>query len=282
MRRSSRVEEQVASFLAYGETIRLDPRRMVLAMEGERIISMALWVPSPGRTAVLFLPPLKDHPAILPATQVAIEGAIADAAAAGAVLVQVMIDPPDTVTAAACQHLNMIRLAVLHYMERRPPPNAPATQLPPEVRLESYSPATHALFRQAILGSYEDTLDCPALSSMREIEDVMTGHRAVGAFDPNLWSVVMEGEKPIGCLLLADVPARRALDVVYLGLTPQARGRGIARGLMQRVLAIGCRRGFDLMSLAVDGQNAPALKLYRRFGYGQVAQRVAWVKSIGG
>ena len=90
----------------------------------------------------------------------------------------------------------------------------------------------------------------------------------------------MDGIEPVGCLLLADIPLRRALEVAYLGLTPRGRGRGIGRALMQRTLAIGSRRAFDVMSLAVDGENVPAVKLYKRFGYSQVAQRVAFIKQV--
>ena len=206
--------------------------------------------------------------------------AIADAQAAGLALVQVMAEPADDLTAAACRNLDLFHLAQLNYLERHPPSKPPPMQLSQGLRLEAYSAATHEAFRRAILGSYEQTLDCPALSGPRDIDDVITGHRAVGAFDPNLWSVVMDGAEPVGCLLLADIPARSALEVVYLGLTPKGRGRGIGRALMQRTLAIASRRAFDLMTLAVDSLNTPALKLYKRFGYTQVGQRIAYVQKL--
>ena len=33
-------------------------------------------------------------------------------------------------------------------------------------------------------GSYQETLDCPAMSGMRAVEDVIEGHKSVGVFDP--------------------------------------------------------------------------------------------------
>ena len=54
------------------------------------------------------------------------------------------------------------------------------------MRLETYQPENHALFAAAIQESYRDTLDCPALSGLRDIEDVIAGHQSVGTFDPAL------------------------------------------------------------------------------------------------
>jgi ribosomal protein S18 acetylase RimI-like enzyme len=70
------------------------------------------------------------------------------------------------------------------------------------------------------------------------------------------------------------------LELVYLGLAPSVRGQGLGRLLMQRVLAIGARRHFDVATLAVDAANAPAMRLYRRCGYASVAQRVAMIRKL--
>ena len=110
----------------------------------------------------------------------------------------------------------------------------PAAEFPGDVVLEPYSAKTHGLFCEAIAGSYTDTLDCPSLSGMREMEDVLAGHKAVGPFDPQLWSVAVRGGKAAGCLLLSEIPARRGLELVYLGLAPFARGQGLGRALMLR------------------------------------------------
>ena len=171
-------------------------------------------------------------------------------------------------------------------MERRPPAQPPEFVLPAGLTLAPYEAGAHALFHQAIAGSYEATLDCPALSEMRDVEDVIEGHKAVGIFDPQLWGVLLQkgfgGDRgrPWGCLLLAEIPARRGLELVYLGLTPEARGRGLGRILMQRVLALASRRNCAVATLAVDAANTPAMRLYRRCGYASVAQRVAMVRKL--
>jgi mycothiol synthase len=279
------ISERLKGFLSYAQTIHLDARRQVLALRsgsaGEKLIAgMCLWVPAPGRTAMLFGPALSDFPEGAGATQQAVVGALNDAKAAGVGLVQVMMEPADAAGKTVFAAAGLTQLATLTYMERRPPVTAPDFVLPSEFSLAPYDKTTHGLYREAIERSYEGTLDCPALSGMRDLEDVIEGHKAVGPFDPSLWGVLLRGGKPMGCLLLAEIPARRALELVYLGLTPDARGQGLGRILMQRVLAVASRRAFDLATLAVDAGNAPALRLYRRCGYTSVAQRVALVRKL--
>ncbi len=279
------ITEKLNGFLAYAQTIRLDTKRQVVALRhggsGELLIAgMCLWVPSPGRTAMLFAPALSEFPQSAEPTQLAIAEALADVQAAGVVLVQAMMEPSDAAGKTVFTAAGLKQLATLTYMERKPPVSPPAFSLPTDLTLAAYEAGTHDLFKEAIARSYEGTLDCPALSDMRTVEDVIEGHKSVGLFDPQLWAVILRAGRPIGCLLLAEIPARNGLELVYLGLTPEARGQGLGRGLMQRVLAISSRRHFAVATLAVDAANVPAVRLYRRCGYASVAQRVALVKQL--
>lgn len=270
----------VDNFLTYARDARLDSLRQVQALsDAGQMAAMCLWVPAPGRTALLFAPTVRDA-ASAAATSSCVIAALADAREAGVQLVQVMLDPADTAGQAAFADAGLWNLATLQYMERRPPMLVPTVTLPPGIRLEAYSAGTHELFKHTIQESYVDTLDCPALSGLRDMEDVITGHKAVGPFDPQLWSLVLDYERPVGVLLLADIPARNALELAYLGIIPSARGKGLGRALMNRILSIAARRSFATASLAVDINNAPAAKLYRRCGYTRIAERVAMIKKL--
>ena len=52
--------------------------------------------------------------------------------------------------------------------------------------------AVHALFAETILQTYRDSLDCPGLNGVRQIEDIIAGHKASGEFDPALWFLLCE------------------------------------------------------------------------------------------
>lgn len=280
--------ERLERFLAYAQSAHLQTRRQVLAFQQDDagtdfIAGMCLWVPARGRSAMLFAPPLSEFPQSASATQAAITAALIDARREDIRIVQAILEPADAAGKTVFAAAGLARLATLAYMERRPPgspPIAAELELPPEFSLASYEPSTHALFRAAIEKSYEGTLDCPMLAGLRDIDDAIEGHKGVGLFEPALWHVLLLAGKPVGCLLLAEIPPRNALELVYLGLAPEARGRGLGRVLMKRVLAIAARRHFDLATLAVDAANVPAVRLYRRAGYTRVAQRVAMVKQL--
>ena len=273
---------QVQQFEAFAAGLGIKADHQVMAFDGKSVAATCLWVPSPGRSAMLFAPNLNQFPKAAAAVEACVRAALADAASADVALVQVMLEPEDELGAGTFARAGLHRLATLIYMERTPPPAAPSVQLPAGLRLQEYGPACHAALRKVVLGSYEQTLDCPALSGLRDIEDVLAGHKAVGRFDPALWTLVLEGDTPLGCLLLAEIPNRHALDLVYLGLLPAARGRGIGRALMQRMFATGRERGFEVLTLAVDEGNAPALRLYHRFGFTPVTRRVALIRKLDG
>jgi ribosomal protein S18 acetylase RimI-like enzyme len=286
--KSTDIDARVQGFLDYAQFANVDITKQIIVFHDdhpERIAGMCLWVPAPGRTAMIFAPSQSEFPECAPATGVAVAAALEDARTAGIVLIQAMLEPNDAAGKTLFASAGLVQLATLTYMERKPPMHPPTTELPTNFHLEPYSAKTHPMFLEAIAESYHETLDCPALTGMRSVEDVLAGHKAVGPFDPQLWSIVLQDQsagppKVAGCLLLSEIPARRGLELVYLGLVPFARGKGLGRILMQRVLSISARRHFDVATLAVDAANHPAVKLYRRCGYTSVAQRVAMVKRL--
>jgi GNAT superfamily N-acetyltransferase len=281
------IEMRVKGFLDYSRFAGVDITHQVIALHrspnpphADIIAGMALWVPAPGHTAMIFAPNQSEFPESAHPTGLAVAAAVEDARNDGIVLIQAMLEPADAAGKTVFAEAGLVQLATLTYMERKPPVHPPPAVVPPDVTLEPYSAKTHPLFREAIAESYHDTLDCPALSGMRDVDDVIAGHKAVGPFDPQLWSVLLLDGKVAGCLLLSEIPARHGLELVYLGIAPFARGRGLGRAMMQRVLAIASRRHFEVATLAVDAANTPAVKLYRRCGYISVAQRVAMVKRL--
>ena len=111
---------------------------------------------------------------------------------------------------------------------------------------------------------------------------MIAGHKAAGEFDPRLWHLLCaEGhDEPLGVLLLARSARSDALELVYLGVTPAARGQGLGELMMRQALAVAAASGCGLLSLAVDARNAPALKLYYRSGMSRVCTRVALLRDL--
>ena len=96
----------------------------------------------------------------------------------------------------------------------------------------------------------------------------MESHRATGRFDAARWQLGYIPGKPqaASVLLMAEVPGRDIWEVVYLGLTPEARGHGLGRAVLQHALALA-RTHVPRLELAVDCRNTPATRLYRSTGF---------------
>jgi RimJ/RimL family protein N-acetyltransferase len=233
---------------------------------------------SPGHTALLLTP--GKLPASVDIGPL-IESVCQHAISKGVHLVQALADPSDPATAKPFLEGHFRKIADLLYLQATPPRNAAPPQLPPGFTLQTYTPQTHDHFSQAIAESYRDSLDCPALNGMRTIADVIAGHRSSGEFDPATWFLLTEGTTPAAVLLLNRVPRSDMAELVYLGLSPMARGRGIGNLLVRHALAAVCNQmRLAKITLAVDSRNIPALKLYYRHGMQQIGTKTAMLRDL--
>jgi ribosomal protein S18 acetylase RimI-like enzyme len=271
-------DEAVLDFLAFALQRKIDVNQIWAAVINDRIVWALLPITSPGRTMLLFTP--NRVPAATP-----IDAARALARALCAHwqpqmhLAQLLLDPTDQTVRDLYVGCGFEVLAELIYLQKAVQESTPVS-LPEGFDLLTYESANHALFAQAILQSYEQSLDCPRLNGRRDIEDVITGHKATGTFDPTLWHLLRERGEPRGVLILSPAPHNDSVELVYLGLAPPARGRGLASRLMQMALNAVHARQRQELTLAVDSRNTPALSLYFRHGMRRIGSRMALIKEL--
>ena len=231
---------------------------------------------------------------------------------ARAILAQALLEPRETDGAQALVAAGFLRLGDLVYMRRPLPRAGPGRALeeaadpewPDGLRVASiasliqggHSPErVDAWLSQALERSYIDTQDCPELCGMRGMADVLESHRAVGVFDPSLWWIVFDRDQTAcACMLLSPCPEQDSVELVYLGIGPEARGKGLGskllafglRSLYDKVLSPDEHAGHPRVSgsggvtCAVDTRNTPAMKLYRRAGFERFGLRVPFVRSV--
>ncbi len=262
----------------------IDAARLIVAEQTDQILWAVLPVSNPGRTALLIAPGIRPENLIQRRAAVAtVQAALDIQRLAGAQLAQILVDPHDSdAIALYCDGCGLTRLAELFYLRmkvRRLPNPGPAESA---MRWHTYSPDRHELFKNALLASYENTLDCPGLGGRRDMDDVIIGHRATGDHDPELWFVVTHGDDPTpaGILLLAPMSKHDSMELIYLGLSPAFRGRRIGAALMRRAMLATQERSLARLCLAVDSLNIPALKLYYRHGMERVGSRVALIRPL--
>lgn len=71
-------------------------------------------------------------------------------------------------------------------------------------------------------------------------------------------------------------------EILTIAIAPAARGKGHSRPLLERHLDALARRGVARLHLEVDEGNAPALALYRRFGFTQSGRREGYYLKTDG
>jgi ribosomal protein S18 acetylase RimI-like enzyme len=116
--------------------------------------------------------------------------------------------------------------------------------------------------------TYTGSLDMPELEGARALDDILESHRAAGRFVAERWCLGHIPDKPeaAAVLLMAEVLGRNVWEVVYLGLTPAARGQGLGRVVIEHALELA-RDCVPWLELAVDLRNTPALRLYEDAGF---------------
>ncbi len=137
---------------------------------------------------------------------------------------------------------------------------------PVRLRFESYDLAPLQEFHAALAGTYEATLDCPEVNGVRSVEEVLAGHRAQGPHEPSRWWLARCGGAAAGVLLVVE-SSPGEWEVAYMGLVPEARGRGLGRELLLHALCEARAAGAFRVILSVDDRNAPARRLYQKVGF---------------
>jgi mycothiol synthase len=256
------------------------------------ISQAALVVPQVGRTAMIFLSgPGPRRPCGEPVQQRADRIAVVKAAiegtdrlvGAGIQLFQALPAPQETWGVEAFSGAGMTRLGDLAYLRR------PFTMrgdgefggwprgvsVRPITRLEE--DADRPALRRALARTYIETLDCPGLCELRSVDDVIESHKSAGSFDHAQWWLIEHEGEAEGCVLLSPSFETKSLELVYMGLGPALRGKGLARVALAFAIQRAQRLALDEISCAVDMINEPARAVYARLGFTEFARRIAFV-----
>jgi ribosomal protein S18 acetylase RimI-like enzyme len=246
------------------------------AYRGRRLVGAVFSQLQAGRSGVVGLPgTFSDEP---PATPRTLLGTAAERLAGeGARLVYAILEQETEAEVDLLRQTGFKHLAHLLYLV------APESEFPrvrPESPLdfEPYSPASHQRLARVMEATYQQTMDCPGLETVRSTDDVLAGYRQMGVFDPSRWLIVRHAGGDVGCLLLTDHPRHQNLELVYMGVVPAARGKQWGYQIARHAQWVAHQVGRRRVVLAVDQSNAPALKMYRQAGFAAWERRSVWAK----
>ena len=241
---------------------------LIVARRGSRIVGAAWCVLQPGRIVTLWGPTLLPSEQDTLAAQLVQHGRTY-ARREDAHLIQSLVSPeqgpaPRYLKASGFGEVTQVR-QLLAYPEQ-------LGLLPPDASLD-FNPAPDirdSLFQHLVAQTYEGSLDCPELDEMRRVEDVLDGYLATSSGQTEHWYTIHEEGQPVGTILLAHHAQIDQLELIYFGLLPSVRRRGLGGELIRFALHLGAHLRCESVTAGVDVRNAPAVSLYNRFGF-QVA-----------
>jgi len=252
--------------------------RLWAAFRDKTLIGALLVQVQPGRSALLWPPRIADGESRETAAQI-LKTALQALAQADLRMVQALLatdtgDDADILARAGFRHFSDV--LYLSCPDHEFPALEPASSLT-FVPIEKAGERT---FAKIVEATYEATLDCPAVSGVRNIDDVLLGYRATGTHDPDGWLVVRHRGENIGCLILADYPQHGIRELVYMGLVPAARGKGFGAEVARRALWLTAQSKRQRLVLAVDAANEPALRMYAVAGFQAWDRRSVFIRVM--
>jgi GNAT superfamily N-acetyltransferase len=262
-------EDQVAETLAAVARDELSLDNLVVALDGDQLLGAVLAVLRPGGAAFLWPPAVCAGSAVPDVSRALLQAVASRVDARGVQFTQCLLDPGDSAGRTTLDR-GGFPFATELILLARPLLTLPSAPPANDLSVQTYTPARHAAFSQIVERTYVGTLDCPILARIRGGEESLEAHRATGQFVPEAWRLYRTKDRDVGVLILAEHPERDTWEVAYLGVVPEARGRGIGRAILHDGLALAKRSGRATIEIAVDSANTPALQLYRRLDFNVV------------
>jgi ribosomal protein S18 acetylase RimI-like enzyme len=270
-------EKRVANALRLMEAGQLNPDGLFVLRHGAAISGAMICMPIRGAGALVWPPRTRDD---VPDT-VAVEDQLISRAVSwlrprGAKLGQALLDRSETHLAAPLERNGFRNVTTLCYMRRAA---GQALDGIPQGRLcyQPYDSADRATFAETLLRTYDGSRDCPEVNGVRTIDEILDGHAADAGTNFDRWWLAFDGTRPVGVLLVTEPEEWQAWEVAYVGVVPEARGRGLGRELMQHAVGMARSAEAKQLTLCVDVRNAPAIALYRGLGFERYDERAVYL-----
>ena len=199
-------------------------------------------------------------------------------------LAQLVVSDNDGYSTTSCEAAGFPRFATLLYLfvelsrdeRRRELSRLPAS--PPTLRFLGSAGDQPQRLQAAVEQTYVGTLDCPGLDGVRSLDQVLDGYRSQGRHRPEHWYLVQAEGQDVGALILAEHPGLGNWELIYMGLAPHVRGRAWGEAVVRFAIDVATREGAERLVCAVDAANTPAVKVYRRLGFVDWAERTVYAR----
>jgi ribosomal protein S18 acetylase RimI-like enzyme len=254
----------------------LDSAGIFILRDGHNLTGAVVCLPVAGASALVCPPGVIDDEHAPVRENHLLQHACAWLRCRGVKIAQALLSPDEEHRGAPLLRAGFDHVTNLWYM-RHDLRLLPPKELAGRLAYEPFDPDKPALFQHTLARTYEHTLDCPEVTGVRTIEEVIRGHQAQGMFDPDHWWLAYAAGRPVGVMILADLNEGDSWEVAYMGIIPEARRHGFGREMLLEVLRQAHTLGVPRVVLSVDARNQPAWDLYRSLGFEPFDRRAVFL-----
>ncbi len=240
-----------------------------------RPLAVGMVLESPGRTGMLFYCPLSEPGVNLDALVSVVQAIGRDGIGRGLCFVQALVPPEIPEDVVMLRRGGYEKLAELVYM-RLELEGYRYSDEKPELVWREYDRFDESELIELVDTTYVDSLDCPRMRPVRSAADAVTAHKHTALFTPQSWWIVNYDGRGAGCVLMNDSETSNTCEIVYIGVAPPFRRRGIARAMLRRAAHIAWTQGRTALTLAVDSRNTHATGLYESEGFVVTDRRLSY------
>lgn len=274
-------QQQLFSFKEVAKLDHYDLRRQMVVEKEGKLLHAACFVPNDGGTTFVFFSqpnrwPREQDP-LAPYCREMLGELVRWSFSEGATIIQVLLETEDVSRRELCLQSGFSHLTDLIYLYRTRQHSPLVVEPPKNLSWVEYDDSTHELFKTVIAQTYQDSLDCPELENIRDMEEVIRSHKASGLYDRKLWKVLFLEGQAAGVLILSPLRNSDSVELTYMGIGREYRGQKLGYFLLAEAMRCVNQAGFAGLTLAVDQRNHPACHLYTRFGLVELFRKTVMI-----
>jgi mycothiol synthase len=249
---------------------------VIVCRAGAELVGVMVGLALPGAAALTWPPQASAGPQRVAIEDRLVEFTIAWLRQRGCKFAQTLLAPEDTGPAEPLQRRGFKLITTLLYLQRDLKPDGPDLA-PARLSCRAYTAGDAAPFQTTLLRSYRSALDCPELNEVRTADEVIAGYKAVPGCQLDRWWLACHEGRPAGVLIVGELLGLPAWELLYVGLVPEARGKGLGTELTRKAMREALAAGAKRMTLTVDVRNEPALRMYAALGFEEFDRRAVYL-----
>lgn len=257
---------------------------LLIATSENEIVGTLWGVPMPGRTAVTGVPVIRSQAHLVETIQRALFARLHDwLDQQNITLNQIVVEAKEASLwrKRLEQHGYELELP-LDYFQLPVPADHQSENKPlddSQLEFVDYEPKERQGLLEILEATFIDSQDCPQLDGVQEFSDQLDGYEATGDSGHDFWKRICVAGEDAGLLLLSRHDQRQMMELVYIGIAPPFRRRGIAKAALKIASQVAQSANCREVVIAVSVQNTAAYRLYEREGFQVIDSRVSFIRT---